>query len=99
MQLPIGEHLPAAPLQVAGHLHAAAGQELQADLVEQHAIAQPLDHGFGVGAGGHVERQDQARVGALIGFAGGLGGGHGGSSEHAHRLSPAAQKALFSAKG
>ena len=63
VQLPVEEDVAAGALQVARQRHAVAREELQADLVEDDGVAQPLDHRLRLGARGQVERQDEPRVG------------------------------------
>ncbi len=93
VQLPVQEHLPATSLQLLGHVHAAAGQKLQADLVIADRIAQPLDHGFGVRPGRQVQRDNQAGVCADLGRACG-GGGHRDSDTGANTRAPDVQGKL-----
>ncbi len=61
MELQVHEHLLAPAGQLLEHPEVvAAGQQLHADLVEGHRVAQPVDPGAGLGGGGHVEGEDQA---------------------------------------
>ena len=62
VQLPVGENLTAAALQVTGHGHAVGGEQLQADLVETDGVAQLFDQGLGVGACRYVEGDDNPRI-------------------------------------
>ncbi len=63
VQFPVGEDAEAGLRQRPGHLHAAGGQQLQSDLVEADAVAQPLHQGLGFGDGRDIQGHDQARVG------------------------------------
>src|SRR5262245_52442351 len=60
VELEVGEHLVAAPGEPGDELEAARrAEELEADLVELHRIAEPLDQRARLGRGGQVEGHDQ----------------------------------------
>lgn len=60
-ELQVDEHPLVAPGEFVQHAEVvAAGQQLHADLVELHRIAQPVDPRQRVCAGGGVQREDQA---------------------------------------
>ncbi|MCY1371001.1 hypothetical protein D9M69_581270 [compost metagenome] len=60
-ELQVDEHALLAPGEFVQHREVvAAGQQLHADLVELHRIAQPVDPGQRFGTGRRVQREDQA---------------------------------------
>ena len=62
-KLGVEEDLLAGHREVAGEVDAAGIDELQPDLVEADAVAEPRHHGLGGAGLGQVERDDQAVIG------------------------------------
>ncbi|KAG1243953.1 hypothetical protein G6F68_015640 [Rhizopus microsporus] len=62
-ELQVDEHALVASCQLVEHLEVLArGQQLHADLVERHAVAEAIHPLQCLHAVGHVQREDQALV-------------------------------------